>query len=602
MRSLPPVTLADLNATEWSRLIAESGKEKISDISSVLNTAVQTAESFGAPTAGALKFLAIIVSFRSTYDSREASYRALFPGAVEPDDLEDADLDLLETMLAGGVGQPDLKARLADLLWCYRRRKNPAHAKAAVSAFIEADTKHVMDDVARPDHKISRLLRAAQIAYSLGEDKPEFIDCIRVIEEQVEVARAESRPRVCTDLQKILLGFEVGNPVLYASVCEEEALKNESKKNYTWAHHYWKLRVGWIARLGDDDAVKNASLRAAECLVLEAEADATRSYGLAKTKLAQAIESLRKAGASAELITELRLKHREYAQRSVAELSPMPGAAKIYQTAAEAVIPEAIEGVKGKCLPEALVWLAGYYLPTDSARHKAEMQEHAQTNPLFLMMGTSYLDSAGRTTAITPGGFQIDEARLRAKMYDMARECQWSIRAMAVNAAIGQIMSELNPRTQDFDFLTSPNPLIEPGRERIFARGLLAGLRGDWMLSCHLLIPQIEHLLRYLLEQHGKITTKIDREGVEQVLTLEKLLRDTPDLEKIIGPDLIFDLRGILVERAGYNLRNRLAHGLIGSGGFANPGAICLWCLVVHLLCCPFFEAALRQRSGELEN
>ena len=81
--------------------------------------------------------------------------------------------------------------------------------------------------------------------------------------------------------------------------------------------------------------------------------------------------------------------------------------------------------------------------------------------------------------------------------------------------------------------------------------------------------------------------------------SLEKLVRETPDLEAIIGPDLLFDLRGILIERAGFNLRNRLAHGLISSGGFNTHGAIYLWWLVVHLLCCPLFEAALQQRNTE---
>ncbi len=37
-----------------------------------------------------------------------------------------------------------------------------------------------------------------------------------------------------------------------------------------------------------------------------------------------------------------------------------------------------------------------------------------------------------------------------------------------------------------------------------------------------------------------------------------------PFVEKIYGEDIVFDLAALFVERSGYNLRNGVAHGLIG--------------------------------------
>ncbi len=46
-----------------------------------------------------------------------------------------------------------------------------------------------------------------------------------------------------------------------------------------------------------------------------------------------------------------------------------------------------------------------------------------------------------------------------------------------------------------------------------------------------------------------------------------------PELEEIFGPDIAFDLRGILIERFGDNMRNEFAHGLMPEGAFYQPTA-----------------------------
>jgi len=56
-----------------------------------------------------------------------------------------------------------------------------------------------------------------------------------------------------------------------------------------------------------------------------------------------------------------------------------------------------------------------------------------------------------------------------------------------------------------------------------------------------------------------------------------------PELEEIFGPDIAFDLREILIERFGDNMRNEFAHGLMPEGAFYQPTADYLWWLVLHL-------------------
>ena len=85
------------------------------------------------------------------------------------------------------------------------------------------------------------------------------------------------------------------------------------------------------------------------------------------------------------------------------------------------------------------------------------------------------------------------------------------------------------------------------------------------MIALHLLIPQLKHSLRYVLETQGVVTSGLDNE-IQREFDLNTLLGNSQysgPLSAIFGEDFIFDLRGLLVERFGANLRNEMAHGLL---------------------------------------
>ena len=97
----------------------------------------------------------------------------------------------------------------------------------------------------------------------------------------------------------------------------------------------------------------------------------------------------------------------------------------------------------------------------------------------------------------------------------------------------------------------------------------------------HLLIPQLEASLRYVIQQHGGVTSTL-KQGIQKERDMNDPLWD-PITEQIFGADMLFDLRGIPIERFGANIRNDLAHGLIHEGGFYSAEAIYLWWLVIRL-------------------
>ena len=132
------------------------------------------------------------------------------------------------------------------------------------------------------------------------------------------------------------------------------------------------------------------------------------------------------------------------------------------------------------------------------------------------------------------------------------------------------------------------------GHEILYSRGLIAGLEGDPIISTHLLIPQLENSLRYILKQHEFIASKI--ETIQDNLLLHEVL-NSPDLEQILGRDIIFALKGLLVERMGSNLRNEICHGLLEHSRFYQPELAYIWWLILYLCLVPTYKQWVNEKE-----
>ena len=64
-----------------------------------------------------------------------------------------------------------------------------------------------------------------------------------------------------------------------------------------------------------------------------------------------------------------------------------------------------------------------------------------------------------------------------------------------------------------------------------------------------------------------------------------------PELVQILDEDTLFDLKGLLVEAFGANLRNRMAHGLMSHDETISAQSIYLWWLTLRLCCFPIVSA-----------
>ena len=159
-----------------------------------------------------------------------------------------------------------------------------------------------------------------------------------------------------------------------------------------------------------------------------------------------------------------------------------------------------------------------------------------------------------------------------------------------IEPARQQLIAEHAARRVDLFFLVQDNPFVPFGREGLFLRGLHAGLHGDIVLALHLLLPQVENSIREIFTAHGVITSKLESDATQDERDLGWMLT-RPEMAKIFGEGMAFDLRGLLVERFGLNLRNDIAHGLLAESQMITPGAIYAWWLILRLCCIPIAKA-----------
>jgi Domain of unknown function (DUF4209) len=99
------------------------------------------------------------------------------------------------------------------------------------------------------------------------------------------------------------------------------------------------------------------------------------------------------------------------------------------------------------------------------------------------------------------------------------------------------------------------------------------------------------------MQQRGIITSGMDNSGIQNEHNLNATLYH-PEIASIFSENTLFDLKCLLVEHAGSNLRNRMAHGLINDAEFMSPLMSYIWWFTLRLCCLPILIHRQREQSN----
>lgn len=155
------------------------------------------------------------------------------------------------------------------------------------------------------------------------------------------------------------------------------------------------------------------------------------------------------------------------------------------------------------------------------------------------------------------------EDRLQFDIYQF-----YQIQIIQEIAYIRQIMKELIEKGMFskhnvMPFFFTNNDFFSDRSLKFIEDGVKRYFKADFVGAIHVLVPQIEAILRSMMQKLQIATTIRDRDGIREG-DLGSYLRNPSVEQKILGEDFAMWLRVFLTEKAGgLNIRNYLAHGLI---------------------------------------
>lgn len=589
-----PPKLDDFASRPWEEVVNSSkGQDRFAYCSEFC---ARTAREVDAVRKNVWLFLARVTT--NAFDLETPSD----PFGSIVDDFSDEEIELMKALITEVV-DPELRARMADIIWTRQGKGNYPFVKIAIESYLKSARRleYSRNGVEGAD----RTERACQLAFSLNNTEIRE-SVILHIEEWLIRCGDEVPSYVPARMMRLLLGQKTGDHAKYSQLAEKLAKSAALAKEYGRAKDYWELKASWHRLGGDEKNARLASIEAAETHVLLAQSRLEQTaapYLHAWGHLQSAIEAYRRIPDTQERVRDLHRLMLEYQKKSVSELSHFEVGPVDLTEAAE----EAKRRVKDKSLYDALFALANLLGPTKVSYVRKQAERSAKDFAFLSLFPSSRLNAMGKVVARQPSlrANSPEEAKeaMQAKMYENA-SIFWNLNAQGrIEPARRQIISEHNLRVRDFSVIISDNPLVPHGREVLYARGLHAGMVGDFVFAVHLLIPQIEHSVRCVLYDNEAIVSGIKTGGIQHEYNLNTTLKDSryvPTLENLFGVDTIFDLRGLLVEPHGANLRNEMAHGLLDSNQFYSSAVRYLWWLTLRLCCIPFFNRlAGEPQSGE---
>jgi lysyl-tRNA synthetase class 1 len=211
------------------------------------------------------------------------------------------------------------------------------------------------------------------------------------------------------------------------------------------------------------------------------------------------------------------------------------------------------QGTTGECLERITI----QFIPK-LRRIRDLLQEMRTQTPLLARIPVERL--VGDRIAARAGSIEADpEGRL---IFQLAQYMDGENHFL--NPALMRIREKHALETGTILAFLKESPLFDPERSSILEDGICAYLATDHVKAIHVLIPQIEHMLRRLLSLLGMPTLRVGRNGTTQCKNLNKILRESA-IQHALGEDLSLYLLTLLVDGRGHNIQNVVCHG------FATP-------------------------------
>ncbi|HBO3329424.1 TPA: DUF4209 domain-containing protein [Pseudomonas aeruginosa] len=590
------VSADDFRRSGWKEILEQAPREGYPALWQALSSAARLALESGQQERG--KVLWLLADACSMMLSPSSQNRPFKPFAVFHDRRSVIPEDLLETdysffsQIVDEIDDCWLKARLADLLWLMFMPRNVAYAVSALDAYRSIPLDPETWIQGGRECWTRAICLAKQLKAGAG-------DRLEQIEKTILAAFDAASPEegfYALWLADLLKTNGLGRKRRSAVAKKLEALahKFDGRGDVQSARGYFIAAADWHKSSADEAKAAEMTVAVADSWVKEAMARITiqpPSFLVAASCYENAIQTLRTiprgqrvAHKIDDRILDLREKLSEAGNQSLGEMMTI-------QTPSTDLTPLAVRAraaVAGKPATEALRAFTSLYggVKLDALR-AGTLDKMRQHFVQFLFAATVY-SRDGRVIAKRPAlGFAdelTDEAEItiRSEMvHDYCLEIGIVVHG-EIWPALEVLLLEHRLTEQDFVGLARQSSIVPKGRAELFGKGLYLGYELDFAAAVHLLVPQIENMVRVHLKDAGAKTSNLDKDGIENENGLSTLV-ELPEVEKVFGANLAFELRSLFCDAFGPNLRNELAHGLVDDADCSTSYAVYAWWLALRL-------------------
>lgn len=546
-----------------------------------LNTA-RRQKGLAADKRTLLELFSNVTSFMLVSDSPNEPYKPILIMAdgrrsALPQDLSATELDYLESVVPE-IKDAELKARIADTLWALRHGKSPAsNGRIAMLAYIESAERLLPQSW---PYCRERLERALRLYLQLGMQKSalsEQENVPNIIRAYIAKEKSANTPFLVIHLIRLLWEAKLEDHAQHSKILEEIATAQEKAGRFDTARKAWEL-AGTLHKKHKSDADGlRCQISAAETYISEAdqhEKKNNQSYMGVAHFLQCGVEAYRQISGHQKRKDALYTRLLEAQSKIKDELQTFSTQVDVTEIAKRAQA-----AVAGKDAFNAVGSLALMFPLMKIEEIKNELRKQSDIAPLSSIIPASIIDKQGKTIA----RLESEEDRMYSHV---SRYWRSFYIGPGFWPALQKIREEHSLALEDWYGLLKHHPFVPIERVGAYAHAFFHGFHGDFMSAAHLLMPQIENSIRYVLQNFEKETSKPIAGGLQEESSLNQTLY-FPELKEILGEDMVFELKGLLTEKAGDNLRNQLAHGLMEDKELYGHLPVYLYWITLYLVFLP---------------
>lgn len=521
--------------------------------------------------------------------------------------------------LVDKLGDCCSRARIADLLWEYGRPKDRRYAIKAVEAYLDIP----LDRCTWYKGAWDAWYRAIVLIRCIGEGGKLSVVENRLIDlfDQSEIGDGYFRLR----LVRLLMAGDIGAGFI-DKVTSGLVDYAECFTKFEMSRGYLEGAKNWCRRMrgkycGDknflDKRVCEIDCKISESYISEASLYAEMSppnHTAAAVLYEHALQSYkgvpRKFRAEYgvdDLIQDVERKRKASSRLSSSEMVCVPASTVDLRE----VVDAAVRCVSGKSVNEAIVALALISRAATKDLFISDVKNQIQEPGIGLLLGVNYKDSDGRVIAKRlPLDVSGSEANCNRRLEEqMVIDAYKSFIDVSVRGQIAPAMQRIKEEHDysavDFVGMCKKSTLIPDDRATVFGKGLFFGWCGDFEVALHLIVPQIENMVRVQLSRKGVSTTTLGNDGIETENSLSALM-ESDKIVDIFGSSLSFEIKNLFSDQYGPNIRNRIAHGLLEENWFGSPQSVYAWWVGLRIAlagwCIPLdFGAKKDREDGSLE-